>query len=300
MVPTDRVTKIQKAIRINTTVSIYAIGDIQGCYDDLMLLLDSINFDQAHDKLWFTGDLVNRGPKSLETLRFIYGLGDNAQAVLGNHDLHLLATVFDHQRLGKNDTFEAILHAPDKDELLDWLRRLPLIHVDKELNVAMLHAGIHPDWDIDKAVALAGEVETVIRGDNHIEFYHHMYGDKPTNWSDELSSWQRLRSITNTLTRLRYCKNNGEASLGQKGAPGTQAAGLIPWFDIEHRASKNQRIIFGHWSTLVLAENMQYNNVYPLDTGCLWGGKLTAMKIDSEPFTYHAIDCPLANDPKKF
>lgn len=280
-------------------MSIYAIGDIQGCYDDLMLLLDSINFDQACDKLWFTGDLVNRGPKSLETLRFIYALGDNAKVVLGNHDLHLLATAFDHQRLGKNDTFEAVLHATDKDELLNWLRRQPLIHVDKELDVVMLHAGIHPDWDIDKAVALAGEVEKVIRGDNHVDFYRHMYGDKPANWSDELSSWPRLRSITNTLTRLRYCNSSGKASLGQKGAPGSQPDGLTPWFDIEHRISKNQRIIFGHWSTLVLAENIRYNNVYPLDTGCLWGGKLTAMKIDSEPFTYHTVDCPRAKDPKK-
>ncbi len=278
-------------------MSIYAIGDVQGCYDELIQLLDRIHFDQHCDKLWFTGDLVNRGPKSLDTLRFIYGLGDSALSVLGNHDLHLLATAYDHERPGKKDTFTDILKAPDRDELLNWLLHLPLIHVDETLNMVMLHAGIHPDWNLAKAQALANEVENTLRSDDNVGYFKHMYGDKPSEWSDQLTGWARLRYITNTFTRLRYCTKHGRAALGQKGAPGTQPKAFKPWFEIEHRATKAQRIVFGHWSTLILADNMQYNNVYPIDTGCLWGGKLTALQIDTEPFIYHTLDCKQNSRP---
>jgi len=269
----------------------YAIGDIQGCYDELKQLLNKINFNADKDKLWFTGDLVNRGPKSLETLRLIHSMGENAIVVLGNHDLHLLATFFDHERPGKKDTFHDILNAPDKDQLMQWLRALPLVHIDKDSGLSMVHAGMHPEWSIEKAQSLAKEVETILQNEEHIEFYQHMYGDKPLMWSDDLEGWSRIRYITNILTRLRYCTPEGKINLGSKREPGTQPAGYHPWFSLEHRASRNTPIIFGHWSTLVLNKSMDYPNVYPLDTGCLWGGTLTAMRIDIEPYTSYQVNC---------
>jgi len=275
----------------------YAIGDIQGCFDELQTLLEKIQFNSDKDKLWFTGDLVNRGPKSLETLRFIYSLNDNAIAVLGNHDLHLLATAFDHERPGKKDTFQDILNAPDRDQLMQWLRCLPLMHQDEDSGLVMVHAGLHPDWSIKKAQTLATEVEDFLQGDDHIEFYKHMYGDKPSMWSDELSSWSRLRYITNIFTRLRYCTPQGKIALGSKREPGTQPAGYHPWFSIEHRASLSNTIIFGHWSTLVLNKNVEYPNVYPLDTGCLWGGELTALRIDTTPYETHQLSCKKSSTP---
>jgi len=272
-------------------MAVFAIGDIQGCYDELRLLLDKIHFSSDRDRLWFTGDLVNRGPKSLETLRFIHSLADNASIVLGNHDLHLLATAYDHERPGKKDTFDAILTAPDRDQLLEWLRQQPLIHIDNEIGMVMLHAGLHPNWDIQTAMSLSREVEKTLQGEQHIDFYKHMYGDKPVAWSDDLSSWQRLRYITNVFTRLRYCDNQGNISLSHKGPPGTQPENFYPWFEIKNRASRNDPILFGHWSTLVLADNITYDNVYPLDTGCLWGGKLTALRIDTRPYQTFQINC---------
>jgi bis(5'-nucleosyl)-tetraphosphatase (symmetrical) len=269
----------------------YAIGDIQGCYDELKQLLDEIGFNADRDKLWFTGDLVNRGPKSLETLRFIRSLGENAISVLGNHDLHLMATFFEHERPGKKDTFHDIMNAADREELMQWLRELPLMHDDKDTGLVMVHAGLHPEWSIEKAQGLAREVESVLQSDKHIAFYKHMYGDKPSMWSDGLEGWSRLRYITNIFTRLRYCTPAGKIALGCKREPGTQPAGFHPWFSIEHRASRDTPILFGHWSTLVLSENIDYQNVYPLDTGCLWGGRLTALRIDVSPYESHQLDC---------
>ena len=269
----------------------YAIGDIQGCYNELKQLLDKINFNADKDKLWFTGDLVNRGPKSLETLRLIHSMGENAIVVLGNHDLHLLATVFDHERPGKKDTFHDILKAPDRDQLMQWFRALPLMHTDNDTGLSMVHAGLHPNWSIEKAQSLAREVEDVLQNDDHIQFYKHMYGDKPSMWSDDLSGWPRFRYITNIFTRLRYCTPEGKIALGCKREPGTQPAGFHPWFSLEHRASRNDPIIFGHWSTLVLSKNIDYPNVYPLDTGCLWGGQLTALRIDSDPYETYQLNC---------
>ncbi|MGB5520471.1 MAG: symmetrical bis(5'-nucleosyl)-tetraphosphatase, partial [Gammaproteobacteria bacterium] len=279
-------------------MAIYAIGDVQGCYDELTQLLDKISFKEDRDRLWFTGDLVNRGPKSLKTLRRIRAMGANAIAVLGNHDLHLLATAYHHRKPGKRDTLDEILKASDKDKLLEWLRFRPLIHVDDGLELTMVHAGLHPDWSVDKAQALASEVEAVLRSDKHREFYRHMYGDKPHKWSDDLKSWPRLRYITNIFTRLRYCDKQGNVSMSTKGAPGTQPAGLYPWFEIKQRRSKNDPIIFGHWSTLALVKKQAYRNVYPLDTGCLWGGKLTAMRIDKKPYTQSSFSCPESQRPK--
>ena len=275
----------------------YAIGDIQGCYDELRLLLDKIKFKSDCDTLWFTGDLVNRGPKSLETLRFIKSLNDNAIVVLGNHDLHLLAAAFTEKKPGGKDTLNEILSAPDRDELLTWLEHRPLIHTEKSNNITMVHAAIHPDWSINKARALASEVESVLQSDQHINFYRNMYGDKPDLWSDDLQDWDRLRYITNVFTRLRFCQKYGALDLNQKSEPGSQPEGLLPWFNIENRANDHDTIIFGHWSTLILAKNIQYKNVYPLDTGCLWGGHLTAMRIDDGSFPKTALQCPRSSTP---
>ncbi len=279
-------------------MAIYAIGDVQGCYDELLQLLDKINYREDRDRLWFTGDLVNRGPKSLQTLRLISAMGANAVTVLGNHDLHLLATAYDHQKPGKKDTIDDILTAADREPLLNWLRSRPLLHFDNDLDLVMVHAGIHPDWSVTKAQSLAHEVESVLQSDKHFVFYRHMYGDKPRKWSDSLKGWPRLRYITNIFTRLRYCDESGAASMSAKGAPGTQPQGLHPWFEIETRRSRNDAIIFGHWSTLAMVKDYPYNNVYPLDTGCLWGGHLTAMRIDEKPYIKTSIACPEAQKPK--
>ncbi len=279
-------------------MAVYAIGDIQGCYDQLIQLLEKIDYSAQSDRLWFTGDLVNRGPMSLQTLRLIKAMGENATVVLGNHDLHLLATAYDHLSPGKKDTLNEILAAPDKEELLTWLRSRPLIHVDDELDLVMVHAGLHPHWSIGTAQALAREVESVLRGADHVNFYRHMYGDKPRNWSNSSRGWARLRFITNIFTRLRYCDDEGKVRLGHKGPPGTQPKGLHPWFEIASRRSRDARVVFGHWSTLALLKEYKYPNVYPLDSGCLWGGRFTALRIDRQPFVHISVDCPESQKPK--
>lgn len=275
----------------------YAIGDIQGCYDELQALLDKINYKSDCDQLWFCGDLVNRGPKSLETLRFIRSLKSNAITVLGNHDLHLLATAYCHNKAGKKDTLDEILQATDSLELLDWLRHQHLAYNDEATNITLLHAGIHPAWSISDMLQLAKEVEGILQSDHHIDFFKQMYGDKPDNWDDNLSGWNRYRFITNILTRLRYCDAQGKPALNAKGAPGTQSEGLLPWYEVPDRKSQNDTIIFGHWSTLPHAGTLCINNTYALDSGCLWGGDLTAIKIDTEPFVFNRLDCPGAQKP---
>jgi len=275
----------------------YAIGDVQGCYDELKALLSQIKYKSDCDQLWFCGDLVNRGPKSLETLRFIKSLEGNAISVLGNHDLHLLAMAFNHKKPGKKDTFDELLQAKDSLELLNWLRQLSMAHHDGEKNITLLHAGLHPHWSIRKMLQLAGEVESVLRSAQHINFYKHMYGDKPLLWNDSLSGWARYRYITNTLTRLRYCDEQGKATLNAKGPPGSQAKNLYPWYEVPGRVSRHDTIIFGHWSTLPHAGLASINNTYAIDSGCLWGGALTAMRIDVEPFEYFRLNCPGAQKP---
>ncbi len=261
-------------------MAIYAIGDIQGCFDELQRLLEKIRFEPGCDTLWFTGDLVNRGPKSLETLRFIKQLGKHAIAVLGNHDLHLLAIDAGYSKLRKNsDTLAPILVASDREELLEWLRYRPLLHFDAELNTAMLHAGLPPQWDIIQAQQHATEVETVLRGKKWKKFFKHMYGNRPDCWNEKLQGWDRLRFIVNCFTRLRYCSAEGKLDFREKGKPGSQPAGLLPWFEIPDRKSRDIRIIFGHWSTLGLR---QTDNICAIDTGCLWGGSLTAVQLNGE------------------
>jgi len=232
-------------------VATYAIGDLQGCYEELIALLDKINFDANKDQLCFVGDLINRGPDSLKTLRFVRQLQANAITVLGNHDLHLLAIANGQtQHRHSGDSLEKILNAPDKDALLVWLRQQPLIHRHEELDFTLLHAGLPPQWQIDQACEYAREVETALSSDKVTDYFAHMYGNQPALWSDKLDGWERLRFITNCLTRLRYCDATGRLDFKEKQAPGKQAKGLYPWFEIEHRRSRSDKIIFGHWASL--------------------------------------------------
>lgn len=272
-------------------MAIYAIGDIQGCYDELRRLLDVISFDPGKDTLWLAGDLVNRGPHSLETLRFIRGLGDAAVSVLGNHDLHLIATVVSLAKIGKKDTLGPILRAADCDELIDWLRHQRLFYHDQQY--CMLHAGLPPQWDFAQTQAMATEVEQIIGGDDHERFFRSMYGNKPTIWQDDLPKTEKLRFAVNCFTRLRYCTLTGELDFHHKGQPGTQPQHLVPWFSVPGRKSRDMRIIFGHWSTLGFYAG---DNVYSIDTGCLWGGQLTALKLEAEPERF-SIDCSCAQIP---
>ena len=253
----------------------YAIGDIQGCYDPLQRLLDQLRFDPAHDQLWFVGDLVNRGPQSLEVLRFVKALGDSAITVLGNHDLHLLALGAGHGRLHKGDTLDAVLAAPDCDELLHWLRHQRLAW--READYLLVHAGVLPSWTVDDTLHLAAEAEAALQSDDYREFFAQMYGNAPSTWNESLTGMERLRMIVNVFTRLRYCTPAGEMDFHQKGAPGSQPAPLLPWFDVPGRQSGDATMIFGHWSTLGLIVRP---DLVALDTGCLWGGHLTAIRTE--------------------
>lgn len=269
-------------------MAVYAIGDIQGCYDELQRLLEQLRFDPASDRLWFAGDLVNRGPASLEVLRFVRNLGEGAVTVLGNHDLHLLAIWRHRDHLRRGDTIAPILEAEDGGELLDWLRRRPLLHHDPNLDTLLVHAGLPPQWDIPTAITCAGEIEQALRGDALDDFIAHMYGNEPYRWNPGLTGWDRLRFAVNCFTRMRYCHADGSLDFQHKGPPGDQPADLLPWYEVPGRASADTRIIFGHWSALGLFGG---HNVRALDTGCLWGGSLTALRLDhpDEPVT--AVDC---------
>jgi bis(5'-nucleosyl)-tetraphosphatase (symmetrical) len=273
-------------------MALYAIGDIQGCYDELQRLLDKLRFDAHVDQLWLVGDLVNRGPKSLEVLRFVKSLGDGAITVLGNHDLHLLAIAAGIDRAKHDDTIGSILTAPDRDELLNWLRQRPLLHHDAMRGYALLHAGLPPQWDLAQAQRCAAEVEAMLRSNEHQEFFQHMYGNEPDLWCEDLSGWARLRFIVNCFTRLRYVDDAGRVLHKDKGAPHTRRH-LTPWFRAAERKSSATKIIFGHWSTLGLVLE---HNVYALDTGCVWGGALTALRVDGD-VTPINIDCPGACQP---
>ena len=276
-------------------MSIYAIGDLQGCYTDLQRLLHHIHFNAEHDVLWFAGDLVNRGPDSLSSLRFVKSLGDAAISVLGNHDLHLLA-VAEGIKEAKREDISAIMAAPDRDELIDWLRQRPFLHHDPRLKVTMVHAGVYPLWSLRQAQAHAQELEGVLRSERYHDFLHLMYGNEPTTWHNGLEGMDRLRFICNSFTRMRYCNLEGRLDLVDKGPPGSQIEGYLPWFDHPERKTRHDPIVFGHWSTLGRVER---ENIYPLDTGCVWGGQLTALRIDSTPMQYFSIDCPDNKRPGK-
>ena len=276
-------------------MAIFAVGDIQGCYDDLRRLLDRLAFNPAEDQLWLTGDLVNRGPKSLETLRFVKGLGERAVSVLGNHDLHLLAVARGHARLRPNDTLDAVLAAQDRDDLLHWLLQRPLLHHDAALGYTLVHAGLPPDWTLETAQACAHELESVLRGPDLDAFLAQMYGDQPDRWSPGLAGMDRLRFIVNSFTRLRFVGPEHRIDLRHKGAPGSQPPGFVPWFDVPERASAGLHILFGHWSTL---GEVSGHTVYALDSGCVWGGRLSALRLDGDDSGgWYSVECPGAQRP---
>lgn len=257
----------------------YAIGDVQGCYDALRRLLDIVKFDPPTDTLWFVGDLVNRGPQSLETLRFIISLGDAAISVLGNHDLHLLVAASGYTKRYPGDTIDEILAAPDREALLHWVRQQKLMHADKDKGYAMVHAGLLPQWNIDKALALAAEAEAVLRGERHNDFLRPLYGNQPSAWRDDLTGDDRQRVIVNAMTRMRLCTAAGDMEFNHKLAPvaGAMPDGYMPWYDVPGRASADTTILFGHWASLGV---LLRADVIGLDSGCVWGRKLSALRLE--------------------
>jgi bis(5'-nucleosyl)-tetraphosphatase (symmetrical) len=258
-------------------MSTYVIGDIQGCHDALETLLDSLRFDPARDRVWITGDLVNRGEDSLAVLRWCKAHDDCVVAVLGNHDLHLLAVAEGFVPPHRKDTLDMILRAPDRDDLLDWLRHRPMLHREGEW--LMVHAGLPPEWSADAAQRHAGELERALRGPHWRGFFKDMYGNEPRRWSPSLSGQDRLRFIANALTRTRYLHVDGSLEFQHKLGLDTAPADLVPWFDFPNRRGSDARVLFGHWSTLGLVVR---EDVVALDTGCLWGGALTAFRLEDE------------------
>ena len=261
-------------------MAVWAIGDLQGCYGPTQRLLEKIRFDPAQDRLWFCGDLVNRGGESLETLRLVHSLREHCEVVLGNHDLSLLAISErspDDQRK-VNPDLQRVLFAEDRDALIEWLRHRPLVHSDRELGWMMIHAGLAPKWTTTHAEKHAREVEYRLRGDGRRKLLRNMYGDYPP-WSPALRGVERERAIINIFTRLRYCSPRGRIAFDEKGAPGTQAPGLYPWYEVPGRVERDLKIVCGHWSTLGLFIG---HGVHAIDTGAVWGGKLTALQLDAE------------------
>ena len=256
-------------------MSTYAIGDVQGCYDQLRRLLDTIAFDPARDRLWFVGDLVNRGPQSLQALRFVKDLGECAVTVLGNHDLHLLVVAAGVRKPHRGDTLDPILAAPDRDELLMWLRHRNMMYTAN--GYAMVHGGLLPQWTIAQALALGREVENTLRGDDCYDFLCHMYGNEPARWRDDLSGHARLRVITNAMTRLRLCSTDGMMEFSHKIGLGNMPPGFMPWYDVPERASRDTAVITGHWAALGLVVRP---DLLALDTGCVWGRQLTALRLE--------------------
>jgi bis(5'-nucleosyl)-tetraphosphatase (symmetrical) len=273
-------------------VNTYAVGDVQGCYDPLRRLLDTAGFDPARDALWLVGDLVNRGPQSLEVLRYVKRLGERAVVVLGNHDLSLLVVAAGVRPPHAEDTFGAVLRAPDRDELLDWLRRRDLMHVAH--GYAMVHAGLLPQWSIAQARALAAEVESALRGADYVEFLRAMYGNRPARWSDALAGYDRLRVIVNALTRLRLCTAEGEMEFSHKTGLDGAPAGYLPWYEVPGRASRGTPVLFGHWAALGL---LLREDVLGLDSGCVWGRRLSALRLEDRRL--FQCDCPAINSPAR-
>ena len=253
----------------------YAVGDIQGCFGAFSRLLDRCNFDPAQDRLWLVGDLVNRGPRSLETLRFVRDLGSAAVSVLGNHDLSLLMAAEGFGKRGKHDTFDDVLQATDSQELLDWLRHQPLCHLDG--GYCMVHAGLLPQWTVSEARRLAAEVEAALAGPKWREFLANMWGSEPASWRDDLEGWPRLRVIVNAMTRMRFCSPEGAMNFSVKGEVYKAPEGLIPWFQLPNRRNAETVLITGHWSALGLKV---MPNLLSIDSGCLWGGPLTAIRLE--------------------
>ena len=277
-------------------MSTYAIGDLQGCYQAFRCLLEQVTFNPDKDQLWLAGDLVNRGPDSLKTLRYIHSLGEAVIAVLGNHDLHLLAIAHGSQTSKPKDTLQDILDAPDRQTLLNWLQQRPLLHHDKKLGYTMVHAGIPPQWSLSVAQKLAREVEDILQSENAGQYFAHMYGDQPDCWSEKLSGFARLRLITNYFTRMRFINNNGALDLSNKRQPSKAAPGTLPWYQHPTRKTRQDKIIFGHWAALQgeVGNGKETDNchLFALDTGCVWGGKLTMMRLEDQQY----FSCNCADD----
>lgn len=255
----------------------YAIGDIQGCCDSLEALVSRLPFDPRRDRLWFVGDVVNRGPKSLKSLRRIISAGSRAVTVLGNHDLHLLAAASKVRPLHPTDTLSSILKSKDRSDLIDWIRFRPLAH--GKGNTLLVHAGVLPQWGMAKTLSLAEEVSARLKSNHWQDFMHEMYGNAPAHWKDGLKGADRLRLIINVLTRIRYLQSDGGMDFACKLGPAKAPRSLTPWFAIKGRKTKNTRIVFGHWSTLGLINRP---NLIALDTGCVWGGRLTAIRLEDQ------------------
>ena len=275
-------------------MAIYAIGDVQGCFSALEQLLKTINFKPGKDRLWFVGDLVNRGPDSLSVLRFVQALGDDAVCTLGNHDLHLLARAHGMGKARRGDTLDEVLNAPDLSQLLDWLRHQPLLHIDETLGYALAHAGIYPRWTLSEAKVYAREVENLLRGADYVKFLSNMYGNAPTQWSDHLQGDDRLRFIVNAFTRMRFCDAAGALDMKEKCAPDERKEGLWPWYDWPDRVPLNSNIVFGHWSTLGLWEGA---NVLAIDAGCVYGGHLIAVRLTPGKTVCYRAQCTRKIDP---
>lgn len=264
----------------------YAIGDIQGCYDGLMRLLEKINFDDKLDKLWFVGDLVNRGPSSLAVLRFIKNLAVKPIITLGNHDLYLLSLIYLNDQYPKDkDTLSCILKAPDILEIGEWLRLQSIIYYDKKLNIVMSHAGIPPIWDLDSCLIYAKELEQTLQGSSFQLFLREMFGNEPSTWHNELAGNRRLRLICNYFTRMRYCKSDGSLDLEYKGQIDKAPANIVPWFNFPNRKTINAEIVFGHWASLCGIN--PHPTIHAIDTGFVWGGSLTALRLqDKQRFVF--------------
>ena len=276
----------------------YLIGDVQGCDEPLGRLLDAIDFSASRDTLYVLGDLVNRGPASAAVLRRLMALGNSARCLLGNHDMHLLACAYGIRRPHKRDTLDEVLAAPDRDELLDWLRRqhLALHETVAGRPLLMVHAGVLPQWSAARTVALARELEDVLRGDDILGFLREMYGNVPDRWQDDLQGNARLRAIINALTRLRFCSVEGQMEFESKDSAATAPEGFMPWFDVPGRATAQDTVAFGHWSTLGW---LQRDDVICMDTGCVWGGPLSALRMAANPAQQALVqvDCPQAQRP---
>lgn len=271
-------------------MSWYAVGDVQGCAGQLQGLMDQVTRVDPDPQWLFVGDLVNRGPRSLDTLRMIHALGERADCVLGNHDLHLLAVAHGGRRSGRSDTINQVLQAPDCEILLDWLRCRPLARALDEY--LLVHAGLLPQWSVAQTLTLAAEVETVLRGPDWVEFLQNMYGDGPDQWHDDLKGILRWRCIVNALTRIRYCRADGSMVLKAGDAEEATAKGYLPWFDLPGRRSADTTVVFGHWSArgLILQPKL-----IGLDSGCIWGGKLSALRLTDR--TLFQVDCPQFQRP---
>ena len=255
-------------------MALYAIGDIQGCHAEFCQLLDLVGFAPARDRLWLVGDLVNRGPGSLAVLREVMALGDAATTVLGNHDFHLLTIAAGHRKPHRDDTLDAILAAPDRDALVAWLAARPLVVAEGSL--ALVHAGFLPAWTVEQALALSREVQAMLAGERAHAFLGALYGDEPRTWSDDLEGFDRLRAVVNACTRLRFCTADGTMEFREKRGPCHVPDSYLPWYAHAHRRSAAATVVCGHWSTLEL---LLAPNVLMLDSGCLWGGTLTAVRL---------------------